>query len=56
MIIEFPAPAKLLNLNDRSHWSKKAPIVAEWRRTAWAYGIHSANTFQWKTPLRPATV
>ena len=54
MIIEFPAPAPLLNLNGRQHWSKKAPIVAEWRRATWAWSLQAA--FGDPRPLPPSTV
>lgn len=34
--LTFPAPARLLNLNDRMHWAAKGRLVKEWRNaTAW---------------------
>ncbi len=33
-VISFPAPAKLINLNDRLHWSVKARLTAAWREAA----------------------
>jgi hypothetical protein len=39
--IEFLAPARLLNMNDKAHWSKRSPIVAEWRKAAWAHAVNA---------------
>lgn len=38
VIITFPQPAPLLNLNDRDHWRARARQVAVWRRAAWVAG------------------
>lgn len=34
VVIEFEAPGKLLNLNDRMHHMARARLVAEWRNAA----------------------
>ena len=56
MIIEFPAPAPLLNLNDRHHWSKRAEITKEWRRAGFLWGIKIGREQKWDMPLGPSTV
>jgi crossover junction endodeoxyribonuclease RusA len=32
--LTFPAPGKLLNLNDRTHWRPKAELNRMWRQAA----------------------
>lgn len=32
--VRFRAPAELMNLNDRLHWSKRARLEKSWRETA----------------------
>lgn len=39
IVIEFQAPAQLLSLNDRMHWAKRASLVAQWRKAAWASAV-----------------
>ena len=34
-MISFPAPAKLINLNGREHWSVKARLTKAWRTAAY---------------------
>ncbi len=38
-IISFPQPAKLMSLNDRMHWSKRAKLTALWREAGWAAAL-----------------
>jgi len=40
LVISFHPPAKLLNLNDGEHWTKRSPKVAQWRKAAWACGVN----------------
>ena len=41
-VIEFPAPAGLLNLNDRLHWAARSRAAREWRTAAF-YGAKRAG-------------
>lgn len=45
--IEFPAPAPLLNLNDRMHWRKKATRMRAWRDAAKAGAVKAKVGPQW---------
>ena len=37
----FDAPDVLLNMNDRTHWRKRAAQVKNWRSFAWAAACNS---------------
>lgn len=36
LVIQFPPPAKLLNMNDRLHWAQRSKLNAAWRQAAGA--------------------
>jgi crossover junction endodeoxyribonuclease RusA len=40
-VIQFPPPAKLMNLNDRAHWSVKARATKVWREAAYYAAIQA---------------
>lgn len=33
-MIEFPPPAKLISMNDRTHWAVRARMTSAWRHAA----------------------
>lgn len=37
--VEFPAPAPLMNMNDRAHWSTQRAHARRWRTSARLYAI-----------------
>lgn len=41
LVIEFPAPGRLLNMNDRAHWAPKAKATREWREAAYYAGLQA---------------
>lgn len=41
LVIEFPPPGPLLNLNDRMHWAKRARLTAAWREAAHIAALQS---------------
>lgn len=50
-MIDFPQPAKLINLNDRSHWRVKGALTKAWRTSAY-YAAKQAK----QGPLGPSYV
>ena len=42
-IIQFDPPTRLLNLNGRQHWARRAADVRVWRRAAWAAGVQAIH-------------
>lgn len=60
--IEFDQPARLLSMNDRTHWRKLAPMVKRWRGAAMLAALIHAGvdddrarlfTHQWLTSKIP---
>lgn len=41
MYIEFPAPAEMLNLNDRLHWRKRNELEQAWQMAAFVAARNS---------------
>jgi crossover junction endodeoxyribonuclease RusA len=51
--IEFPAPAPLMNMNDRAHWSTQRAHARRWRMSARLYAL---DTLGVGTSLPPSIV
>lgn len=41
ILVQFPPPDALLNLNDRMHHISRWRIAQNWRAAAWAHGVNS---------------
>lgn len=50
MIFQFDPPAKLLSMNDRDHWRKKARLTADWVQAA-QIAAHQARVHQKWEPV-----
>jgi len=48
--IVFPQPTVPLSMNDRRHWSKKAPDIRAWRHTA---KFHALQQWKWRRGALP---
>lgn len=54
--LEFPFPDKLISLNDRGHWSKRASRTAVWRQAAHVFGSNAKRNLRLAVPFSDVVV